>query len=248
MYEDFASIYDELMKEVDYKEWADYLFRITLNSPKPIQSILEFGCGTGNITCELAKKGFDMTAVDLSENMLTVADEKADAMGLKNIRFFMGDMSNFAISEQFDAVICCCDSVNYLPDLEAFNNFIECCIDALKPGGTLTFDMNTEVKYKEVIKDSTFVYNLDDVYCVWENEPCFEEKRIDFDLTFFKKQADSNLYERYDETQSQFIFKVEDIFRMLKRPELKNQKIYAFGTFLAGSSECDRVQFVAEKR
>ena len=95
MYEDFAKVYDELMQEINYDEWADYIFRMTLNSTKPIKKILEFGCGTGNITLRLAKKGFDMTAVDLSEDMLTVADEKAEAQGIENVRFFKGDMSNF---------------------------------------------------------------------------------------------------------------------------------------------------------
>ena len=247
MYEDFAQVYDALMSEIDYKEWSDYIFRLMLNSQKEVKSILEFGCGTGNITLELAKKGFDMTAVDLSENMLTVADEKAEEAGLNNIRFYLGDMSNFAIQEKFDAVISCCDCVNYLSDLEAFNNFISCSIDALKPGGILAFDMNTKSKYHDVIKDRTFVYDLDDIFCVWENDPHFDEKYMDFDLSFFVQRKDG-LYERFDEVQKQYIYMAEDIFHLLKRPDLKDVKIYNFGTFLAGGNENDRIQFIAEKR
>ena len=89
MYADFSKVYDELMQEIDYGAWGDYLFRITLNAARPIKKVLEFGCGTGNITLELAKKGFEVTAVDLSEEMLTVADEKADAAGLP-VRFSKG--------------------------------------------------------------------------------------------------------------------------------------------------------------
>ncbi len=247
MYEEFAQVYDELMKEIDYKQWADYLFRLMLNAKNEVKSILEFGCGTGNITCEMAKKGYAITAVDISENMLTMADEKAAQQGLSNVRFFMGDMSNFQIGEKFDAVISCCDSVNYLKDLETFASFIECSVDALKPGGLLTFDMNTTAKYKEVIKDNTFVYDLEDVFCVWENEPAFDDNRMDFDLSFFVRQDDGR-YNRYDENQSQYIYLAEDIFHLLKRPDLTNQRIHTFGTFLAGGNESDRLQFIAEKK
>ena len=88
MYEEFAQVYDELMKEIDYSKWSDYVQRLFFNSKREIKTVLEFGCGTGNITCNLAQKGLNMTAVDLSEAMLTVADEKADRMGLKNIQFY----------------------------------------------------------------------------------------------------------------------------------------------------------------
>lgn len=247
MYEDFAQVYDALMTEINYKEWADYLFRVMLNAKNEVKTILEFGCGTGNITLELARKGYEITAVDLSENMLTVADEKIEEAGLNNVRFFMGDMSNFAIQEKFDAVICCCDSVNYLPNLEAFNNFISCSVDALKPGGMLTFDMNTKTKYQEVIKDRTFVYDLEDIFCVWENDPHIDEMRMDFDLSFFVEQ-ENGLYQRFDEKQSQYIYSAEDIFHILKRPDLINQRVHAFGTFIAGGNENDRIQFIAEKR
>lgn len=247
MYDDFAQVYDSLMQEIDYKEWADYIFRILLNCKHPVKSILEFGCGTGNITVELAKKGFDMTAVDISESMLTVCDEKVEKEGLDNVRLFKGDMRNFRIDEKFDAVICCCDSINYLEEMKDIENFIMCASDVLVPNGMLTFDMNTPVKYHDVIGDNTFVYNLDDVFCVWENLPDFDNNVMNYDLSFFIRR-DDGLYERYEEEQKQHIFNVENVFKLLRNPELKDQKIYAFGTFLAGGSDCDRVQYVAEKR
>lgn len=56
MYDEFAKIYDSLMTEVDYDQWADYLFRHLLNGKRDTKKILEFGCGTGSITTRLAKK------------------------------------------------------------------------------------------------------------------------------------------------------------------------------------------------
>lgn len=247
MYEEFAQVYDELMKEIDYSKWAEYLQRLFLNANLEIKSILEFGCGTGNITCRLAEKGFEMTAVDLSETMLTVADEKADRLDLKNIQFYLGDMSNFQINETYDAVISCCDSVNYLPSLEFFQSFLVCSHDSLKSKGLLMFDLNTVTKYKKTIKDNTYVYDIDDVFCVWENEPDFAKGEMHFHLTFFSKNLDGT-YNRYEETQNQYIYTIEEINRCLINVGFHKIKYYDFGTYNQGSNDGERVQIIAEKK
>ncbi|WP_296558212.1 class I SAM-dependent methyltransferase [uncultured Acetobacterium sp.] len=247
MYEEFAQVYDELMKEIDYSKWSDYIQRLFLNSKREIKTVLEFGCGTGNITCKLGQMGLNMTAVDLSEAMLTVADEKADRMGLKNIQFYLGDMSNFQINQTFDAVISCCDSVNYLPDLEALQSFFLSSYECLESEGLLLFDVNTVTKYKKTIMDNTYVYDLDEIFCVWENEPHFAENAMHFNLTFFEKNKNGT-YNRHEETQVQYFFTIEDIHRCLTTIGFKNMKYYDFGTFLQGSNEGERIQVTAEKR
>jgi len=247
MYEEFAQVYDELMKEIDYSKWSEYLQRLFLNAPREIKSILEFGCGTGNITCHLAQKGFEMTAVDLSEAMLTIADEKADGLGLKNIQFYLGDMSNFQIDQTYDSVISCCDSVNYLPNLETLQSFLVCSHDSLKSEGLLLFDVNTISKYKNTIKDNTYIYDLDDVFCVWENELDNTKKEMHFNLTFFSKNPDDT-YNRYEETQTQHMYSIEDINRCLTNIGFHKIKYFDFGTYMPGSNDGERVQIVAEKK
>ncbi|MEA4807497.1 MULTISPECIES: class I SAM-dependent DNA methyltransferase [Acetobacterium] len=247
MYEEFAQVYDELMKEIDYTKWSDYIQRLFLNSKREIKNVMEFGCGTGNITCNLAQAGINMTAVDLSEAMLTVADEKADRMGLKNIQFYLGDMSNFQINQTFDAVISCCDSVNYLSDLAALQSFFLSSYECLENEGILLFDVNTVTKYKKTIMDNTYVYDLDDIFCVWENEPHFDENAMHFNLTFFEKNKNGT-YNRHEETQIQYFYTIEDIHRCLVNIGFKNMKYYDFGTFMQGSNEGERIQVIAEKR
>ncbi len=243
MYDEFAKIYDSLMTEVDYDQWADYLFRHLLNGKRDTKKILEFGCGTGSITTRLAKKGYAMTGVDLSEEMLPEADEKASKDNLP-VRFYIGDMSDFTIGEKYDAVIAACDSVNYLPSLEAVRGFIEGAFDTLEPGGLLLFDINTTEKFKQTISDKTFIYDLDDVYCVWESEPDFDNGRMNYELTFFVPDEDGR-YVRSEEQQTQYLYTVESIYHILKDCGFKDIKAYTFGTFLAGSNESDRVQFSA---
>lgn len=243
MYTDLASVYDALMQDVDYDGWSDYLYRLMLNAPAPVLNVLEFGCGTGAVTTRLAKKGLNVTAVDLSEEMLCVADEKAAQENL-GIRFLLGDMSDFVIHDTFDAVISACDSVNYLRDLNALAGFFSGAYDALHPGGLLLFDMSTAHKLKKTIGENTFVYNLDDVFCVWENTQ--NQTSVVYDLTFFVKEADGR-YARFEESQEQFIFSQKDVYQLLRRCGFKNIRFYAFGTFLAGSEECERLQICAQK-
>lgn len=247
MYREFARVYDDLMKEIDYNQWAEYLKRIMFNAKEEVKTVLEFGCGTGNITIKLAQKGYQMTAIDLSENMLTVADEKVDKLGLDNIDFYMGDMSSFQIDQKFDAVIACCDTVNYLKTIEDIQSFLYCSLDCLNENGLLMFDINTISKYKKVIADNTFIYNLDNVFCAWENEPEFDKNKVEFNLTFFTKNEKGS-YDRYEESQEQYFYSIEEIHHCMKNLGFKNIKYYDFGTFLQGSNEGDRIQVVAEKK
>jgi len=71
-------------------------------------SILDVGCGTGRHSIELARRGFRVTGLDLSEGMLQVA--RAKAVSLENPPVFVqGDATNFALDQVFDAAICVCE-------------------------------------------------------------------------------------------------------------------------------------------
>ena len=77
-YSDFAFVYDELMNEVDYDNWVKYIEDIIKSENVEVQNILELACGTGNLTIPLTKKNYDIAAIDISEEMLQVAREKAE--------------------------------------------------------------------------------------------------------------------------------------------------------------------------
>ncbi len=70
--------------------------------------VLDMGCGTGRHSIELAKRGFQMTGVDISKGMLDIAREKAKAAGVK-VTWIQSDAAEFQTSEVFDAAICLCE-------------------------------------------------------------------------------------------------------------------------------------------
>src|SRR5690625_6611982 len=79
--------------------------------------MLDVGCGTGQVTWRLAERGYQMTGVDLSEDMLTEADALATEKNL-SIQWLKQDMTELSGLTDFDLVISYCDVVNYLTDTD----------------------------------------------------------------------------------------------------------------------------------
>jgi 2-polyprenyl-3-methyl-5-hydroxy-6-metoxy-1,4-benzoquinol methylase len=104
------------------------------------EEILELACGTGRITCELAKVGKQMTGLDLSESMLEVARSKSAMLGL-NISWHLGDMTYFNLNKKFDLIFVGYNSVHHILTNHDFKNFMECVKKHLKPNGRLLFDI-----------------------------------------------------------------------------------------------------------
>lgn len=78
-YTSLASVYDRL-NGVDYVKVADHIERqFEKFAAKKPESVLDLACGTGSLTVELAARGYDMTGVDISEEMLSEARFKCDA-------------------------------------------------------------------------------------------------------------------------------------------------------------------------
>lgn len=85
---------------------AEVDFLLSLYPLKPGAMILDIGCGTGRHSIELAKRGYKMTGLDLSEKMLEVA--KANSEGL-DIEWVNKDARDFALDTMFDGAICLCE-------------------------------------------------------------------------------------------------------------------------------------------
>ncbi|MFL2541138.1 MAG: class I SAM-dependent DNA methyltransferase [Candidatus Latescibacterota bacterium] len=80
-YQGLAPIYDYVMRHVDYDEWADYVQSLLERWAPEATQIADLACGTGNISLELRRLGYEMTGVDISGDMLRVANGKAGGDG-----------------------------------------------------------------------------------------------------------------------------------------------------------------------
>ncbi|MGN1317547.1 MAG: class I SAM-dependent DNA methyltransferase, partial [Lachnospirales bacterium] len=153
-YENFAKVYDLYMENTPYDEWTEYVMEIFKkhNLPNTTGIIAELGCGTGNMTTRLQKKGFDMIGIDMSEQMLTKAKEKSDS----NILYLEQDMTEFELYGTVDAIVSFCDSINYITDEEDLLQVFKLVNNYLDIKGLFVFDINTIYKFKEILGDNCF--------------------------------------------------------------------------------------------
>jgi cyclopropane fatty-acyl-phospholipid synthase-like methyltransferase len=103
------------------------------------KKILDIGCGTGRHSIELAKRGYDVTGIDLSENQLKSAKEKAKKEGV-SVSFIKKDARHFNFNGQFELAIMICEGAFSLMETDEMNFMIlQNAYNSLKPGGKFIF-------------------------------------------------------------------------------------------------------------
>ena len=145
-YTDFAYVYDTLMDNTPYEKWCEQVTAILQRHGIKEELVLDLGCGTGTLTELLAKKGYDMIGIDVSEEMLERAIEKREESGLP-ILYLLQDMREFELYGTVKAVVSVCDSLNYLLEDEDVIETFRLVNNYLDPEGIFIFDFNTVHKY-----------------------------------------------------------------------------------------------------
>ena len=192
-----ARYYDILNYNADYIKVADYIEDVFALYQKKPRLVLDLACGTGNLTLELDKRGYDMTGIDLSADMLAVAFNKTEG---RDILWLNQDMRDFELYGTVDAVVCCFDSLNYILDGDKIKKCFALVYNYLNPGGLFVFDVNSKYKFESVYANNNFVLENGGVFCSWRNYYDKKNNTCDFDITLFAPRPDGN-YKRYDETQ-----------------------------------------------
>ena len=140
---DLAPHYDELMDVVPYNAWVDYIdLLVSLYQHEP-QRVLDCACGTGNASFEMAMRGWDVVGVDLSREMIDVANQKAGEAIIPPPRFLADDLTTFDLGEKFDTATCLYDSLNYILDPSDLQRAFTRIREHMHPYGLFVFDMNS---------------------------------------------------------------------------------------------------------
>ena len=247
IYDLLAPFYDAINAEIDYEKWADFIEKILNKECKcRPELVLDLGCGTGKMTLELARRGYDMTGIDYSPEMLDIARSIADEEG-HDILWLCQDMREFELYGTVDAAVCCLDCINHLEDEEDLDKCFKLVHNYLIPDGIFIFDINAKYKFENVYADNTFSMEEDGGVCIWENYYDSDSKLCDFYITLFKECADGR-YERYDEEQSERMYTLEDIKASLERCNLEFISAYGDLDFAEGNDDCERIYIVAKCR
>ncbi len=247
IYQGFAYIYDQLMKDAPYEQWVDLIIDSISRYHQGATKLLDVGCGTGEIAVLLANKQLTVTGVDLSEDMLAVAQSKA-ASNQVNILFLQQDMRYLTgFSEPFDVVTICCDSLNYLETKEDIQLTFQAVHAHLETNGLFIFDVHSIHKIQNVFANATFADQDEDVSFIWNSFLGDEPNSIEHDMTFFVKRED--LYERYDELHYQRTYSIEDYSMWLKEASFDILKICGdFQLENIPNTTTERNFFICKKR
>ncbi len=236
-YDYLSRAYGKLMSDVDYKSWAGYIDSFLKD--KGEHRIYETACGTGLITFELYRMGYEITAADISGGMLNEAVDIARKKGYQ-ISFVKQDMKNIETGRKFDAVISACDGPNCI-DIEGISRFAASSYNSVKRGGLLLFDISTGYKLRSM--DGQIYYDdREDLSCIWKCE--FDENlnALHMDVTLFIRNG--SVFERYSEKHTQYVHEEEQVRSILLSTGFSSIEVYECFTSNSPKENSQRVQFV----
>lgn len=243
-YRGFASVYDALMYDVDYPGLVEYINSLaTIKGAK----VLDLGCGTGSVMKLLQERGCVVSGMDLSQEMQEMAQKKCPGS-----KVVVGDMTcadsykQLPYRGQYDLVLSMLDCMNYLPTEEALQQAFANGWEALRPGGHLLFDMNTEHKLSQVLGDN-FYYDIGDDECyLWANEFDPDRKVCRFDLTLFAREEDGR-YVRIDEVHREYAYGSDRVVALLQGAGYTDIKVYGNRTHGRPAPDEERIFYLAAK-
>ena len=141
-----TGFYDELTKNVDYKGRAEYIKTILGNYNIKDGLLLDLACGTGSLSIELSKMGFEVIGTDASYDMLSEAQNKAAESG-ENVMFLCQRMEETDLYGSVRAIVCALDSINHVTDYELVKKTFKNLINFLDTDGIIIFDANLRSKF-----------------------------------------------------------------------------------------------------
>lgn len=244
-YESFSLFYDRLTENVDYKSYAAYIKRLFERYGKNTDSVLDVACGTGSLTTELALLGYDMIGADISEDMLTVAQEKKLESGL-DILYLCQSAEDLDLYGTVQGAVCTLDSINHITDENAVIKAFKKISLFMEKDGIFIFDLNTEYKHREVLGNNTFVYDLEDVYCVWQNEYDAKNKVTHISLDIFNEEE--GLYERFSEEFDECVYSNEKVLNWLEMSEFELVDFFKEMTEEKPDDTTERIIYIARKK
>jgi SAM-dependent methyltransferase len=235
--------YDKFMiKYVDYKGWVDYVVRVFGHFHSDPKTILDLACGTGIPTLMLARRGYRMTGVDRSPEMLKVLESKRGDLPVTTIH---ADIRDFTLPEPLEGAICLYDSMNYLLTEDDLVRCFSCARAALVSGGLFVFDMNTVFGLAEHWGTRTMGRAAGDIDSIWQHDWDPETRVSTLTLTFWEKTEDGRPGEKFVEIHQERAYYPREIERCLKTAGFASAHFFQHGSFVEPGPHTTRMMIAA---
>lgn len=229
MYREFAIIYDELMYDLEYEKFSDFIKKAIASK----KTVLDMGCGTGTLM-KLIEDDFEVTGFDISSDMLSIARNKVKG------ELYRLDMRDFDMGKKFDAIISSGDSLSYILSEEELFSVFKNVKKNLSEDGIFIFDLNTFYKFKNM--EDIYVDETENVFYVWENYFDEESRMNYYDINFFVKTG-SDSYKRFSEHHVEYAHDVKKVEMMLKSIGF-DVKLFDNYSYEGGLDTASRVTFL----
>lgn len=228
------------MYDLDYEKIYKFIKELLGKKSLEAELVLEMACGTGGLT-EKITRDYKVHAFDLSDDMLSVCENKIRS---KNLKLFKQNMAGFSAPASYDAIFSVGDSLNYVTDVKDFEAAIKSSYNHLKEGGIFIFDLNTEYKFKNI--PPVTVDEVEDVLYIWENIYDEKEKLNTYGVNFFRNIKD-NAYKRFYEEHLERAYDLSFVKNLLEKIGFKDIKVYDDYEFKEVSEETSRYTFIARR-
>ncbi|MED1563350.1 methyltransferase [Alkalihalobacillus alcalophilus ATCC 27647 = CGMCC 1.3604] len=242
----FSTLYDELMADAPYEKWFQFVCRSLGQESLKDMSILDVGCGTGELLIRFLKAGAVATGVDLSTEMLMVAKEKAEKMNL-NPLLIEQDMSTMDKLGEYHVVTVFCDSLNYLQEEEEVKKTFASIYRQLKADGLFLFDVHSPYKVNHVYLQQTFADAGEDISYIWNSFSGEVQNSVEHELTFFVLTEDGK-YDRFEELHKQRTYDWQTYQKWLVQTGFVVEQITADFDESAPTDKSERIFFKARKK
>ena len=242
-YHALAESYDRLTNDVDYSATVDFYFQILARENLCPRTAVDLACGTGSVALLLARKGLAVTAVDMSEEMLCQASQKALAAG-EEIFFVHQNLQQLQLSRAVDLAVCALDSLNYITEPEDCKKAILRIYKALNPGGCFVFDVNTPEKLS-AMDGQVFLDEDDDVYCIWRGEFDEDTHICSYGMDLFQRHGDS--WKRSFEEHREYAYSARQLVEYLEEAGFTSVEVFADRRFEAPVPGEQRIYLKARK-
>lgn len=242
-YEALAVSYDRLTNDVDYEATVAFYQEILNREGLHPRTAVDLACGTGSVTALLARNGLKVIGVDMSEEMLTVAQQKAAQLP-RAPQFICQRLEQLWLPRGVDLAVCALDSLDYITDPDLCRQAILRIYKALNPGGIFIFDVNTPEKLR-AMDGQVFLDEDEDVYCVWRGE--FDENTniCSYGMDLFQRRG--KLWQRSFEEHQEYAYSQQQLTDYLKEAGFTHIQVYADRILEAPRPGEQRIYFKARK-
>lgn len=242
-YEALASSYDRLTNDVDYEATVRFYMEILRREGVTPRTVADLACGTGSVTAVLARMGYPVLGVDMSEEMLTVAAMKTQELEPMP-RFSCQLLQELRLPRGVDLAVCALDSLDYILDPRDCAQAIRRVYKALNPGGIFIFDVNTPEKLR-AMDGQVFLDEDDDVYCVWRGEFDEQTNICSYGMDLF--QRNGSAWTRSFEEHCEYAYSEPQLRGFLKDAGFTHIEVFGDRVFEKPREGEQRIYFKARK-